>query len=183
MPALRPLLTSSFLLLMGLGVANAALAYRVAPAYLQLAVNQASGKPVLDLPPHNQRPVLYAELALSNEVFVTPTLATPRINESIFPEWVINTAEERLPLEPGHTVEASVRIFDQDEADEDDKVLLAVLRFDPFLCAATLGEQTITGVWIESGSTCIVSVPDVQSEMGTATFTLSAQWLGVSPGG
>ncbi|MGF1496575.1 MAG: hypothetical protein ACFB8W_07075 [Elainellaceae cyanobacterium] len=169
-------------LILGLGVADAASAYRVAPAYLQLAVNQAFGEPALDLPPHDQRPVLYAELTLGTDVVITPTLATPRINESIFPEWVINTAEERLPLEPGHSVEAAVRIFDQDETDQDDKVLLTVLRFDPFLCAATLGEQTIAGVWIEAGSTCIVSIPDVQSEMGAAAFTLSAQWLGVAPG-
>lgn len=158
----------------------------LAPVYIQLSINRVWGNPTVDLPPQRQRPDLYAEMEILDQRLVTPTEPTPRINEDIYPDWLMSAATERAWLERGHPIPVSVRIFDHDPAEQDDgiddKVLFSSLAFDPFACEVTVGSESIEGAWVNSRTTCVVSIPDLRSETGSAALTLSAQWIGVSPG-
>lgn len=156
-------------------------AFGFSPIYIQLSVNRVWGSPTVDLPPQRQRPDLYAELSMLGQQLTTPVEPTPRINEDVYPEWLMSAASERAWLEAGHPITISVRIFDEDE-DEDDKVLFSSLLLDPYTCEVTVGEQSIAGAWINSRTTCVVSIPDLRSETGSAALTISTQWLGASPG-
>ncbi|MEM7771385.1 MAG: hypothetical protein AAF327_12870 [Cyanobacteria bacterium P01_A01_bin.37] len=154
----------------------------VAPIYIQVSVNRVWGNPTVDLPPQRQRPDLYAELAMLGQQVRTPVEPTPRINEDIYPEWRLSAAAERAWLEPGHPIDISVRIFDEDD-DDDDKVLFSNLVLDPYTCEVFIGEeQVVPGAWINARSTCVVSIPDLRSETGSAALTISTQWIGASPG-
>jgi hypothetical protein len=154
----------------------------LAPLVVELSVNRVWGSPTVDLPPQRQRPELYAELSVLGEHLRTPVELTPRINEDVYPGWRISAMAERAWLEPGHPIEFSIRIFDQDD-DEDDKVLFSTLLMDPYTCEATVGtDQTIPGVWINDRSTCIISIPDLRSDTGSAAITLSTRWIDASPG-
>ncbi|MEL6224891.1 MAG: hypothetical protein AAFR31_19845 [Cyanobacteria bacterium J06627_8] len=168
--------------LLDLKTPNSAHALGLAPIYVQLSVNRVWGSPTVDLPPQRQRPDLYAELSVLGQQILTPVEPTPRINEDVYPEWRLSATAERVWLEPGHPIELSIRIFDQDE-DEDDKVLFSNLLLDPYLCEISIGDdQTVTGAWINDRSTCVISIPDLRSETGSAAITVSTQWIGVSPG-
>ena len=156
-------------------------AFGFAPIYIQLSVNRVWGSPTVDLPPQRQRPDLYAELSMLGQQVLTPVEPTPRINEDVYPEWRMSAASERAWLEEGHPITISIRIFDEDEGD-DDKVLFSSLLLDPYTCEVTVGEQSIAGAWINSRTTCVVSIPDLRSETGSVALTISTQWLGASPG-
>jgi hypothetical protein len=156
-------------------------AFGFAPLTVQVAVNRVWGSPTVDLPPQRQRPDLYAELSMLGEQVITPVEPTPRINEDVYPDWLMSAASERAWLDPGELIPISIRIFDEDE-DEDDKVLFSTLFLDPYLCEITVGELAIAGAWVNDRSTCIVSIPDLRSETGSAALTVSAQWIGVNPG-
>ncbi|MEB3211929.1 MAG: hypothetical protein VKL39_11270 [Leptolyngbyaceae bacterium] len=167
---------------LGWGTPQSAHALGLAPIYVQLSVNRVWGNPIVDLPPQRQRPDLYAELSILGQQILTPVEPTPRINEDIYPDWRLSAAAERVWLEPGHPIEISIRIFDQDE-DEDDKVLFSNLLLDPYACEISVGEeQIVTGAWINDRSTCVISIPDLRSETGSAAITVSTQWIGVAPG-
>ncbi|MGB3495540.1 MAG: hypothetical protein WBA57_22610 [Elainellaceae cyanobacterium] len=156
-------------------------AFGFAPVSIQLTVNRVWGNPTVDLPPQRQRPDLYAEIDILGQSLTTPTEATPRINEAVYPEWLMSAVSEITWLERGNYIPVSLRIYDEDEG-VDDKVLFSTLDFDPFACEVNVGSQTIAGVWVNNRSTCVVSIPDLQSPTGSAALTLSAQWIGVSPG-
>ncbi len=156
-------------------------AFGFAPLTVQVAVNRVWGSPTVDLPPQRQRPDLYAELSMLGEQVVTPVEPTPRINEDVYPDWLMSAASERAWLNPGELIPISIRIFDEDE-DEDDKVLASTLFLDPYECELRVGGLSIAGAWINNRSTCIVSIPDLRSDTGSAALTVSAQWVGVSPG-
>lgn len=153
----------------------------LAPVTLQLTINRVWGSPTVDRPPQRQRPDLYAELEMLGQQLTTPTEATPGINDDIYPAWLMSASTERAWLEPGHPIPVSIRIFDEDEG-VDDKVLFSSVAFDPFTCELTVGPQTLRGAWVRDRTTCVVSVPDLRSETGSVAFTLSAQWIGASPG-
>lgn len=152
-----------------------------APLTVQVSVNRVWGSPTVDLPPQRQRPDLYAELSMLGQQVITPVEPTPRINEDVYPDWLMSAASERAWLDPGELIPISIRIFDQDD-DDDDKVLFSTLFLDPYVCEVRVGELAIAGAWINERSTCIVSIPDLRSETGSAALTISAQWVGVSPG-
>lgn len=165
---------------LGRNMASSAQAFGFAPVSVQLTVNRVWGSPTVDLPPQRQRPTLYAEIDILDQSLTTPTAATPRINEAIYPEWFMSAVSDMNWLESGHYIPISLRIYDEDEG-VDDKVLLSNFDFDPFACEVNIGQQTIEGVWIRNRSTCVVSIPNLQSTTGSAALTLSAQWLGVGP--
>ena len=152
-----------------------------APIYVQLSINRVWGNPTVDLPPQRQRPDLYAELSMLGQQLITPVEPTPRINEDVYPEWRMSAVSERVWLGAGEIIPISIRIFDEDEGD-DDKVLFSTLFFDPYVCEVAVGGQAIAGAWVNSRTTCVVSIPDLRSETGSAALTVSAQWIGASPG-
>lgn len=162
-------------------VTSSAQAIGFAPATIQLTINRVWGSPTVDLPPQRQLPDLYAEIDILDQSLTTPTEATPRINEAIYPEWFMSAVSELNWLERGNYIPVSIRIYDEDEG-VDDKVLFSDLDFDPFACEVNVGTETIEGVWINNRSTCVISIPDLQSATGSAALTLSAQWIGVNPG-
>lgn len=160
---------------------SSAQAFGFAPVSIQLTVNRVWGNPTVDLPPQRQRPDLYAEIDILGQSLTTPTESTPRINEAVYPEWFMSAVSEINWFERGNYIPVSIRIYDEDEG-VDDKVLFSTLDFDPFACEVNVGPETIAGVWINSRSTCVVSIPNLQSSTGSAALTLSAQWIGASPG-
>lgn len=147
---------------------------RLAPVSVEMIVNQVTASPRLDLPPLDQRPTLYAELGLDNESAITSTVETPQIGASAYPDWSIQLYKERVWIEPGHPVVASLRIFDQDQDDADDKVLVRALNFDPIACRVGQGQTAVRGD--RTGSSCVLEIPDLQGENGSVRITLTSQW-------
>ena len=147
---------------------------RRAPIDLALIINRVTPGPTLDLPPLNQRPLLYSELELDSERLRTGTVETPQIGSSVYPDWAIYVEKEAIWLERGHLLDAAIRIFDQDEDDADDKILLTSLAFDPIACQVTIGEVDVEGD--RQGSYCSVTIAELLGENGTAKFTLTADW-------
>ena len=147
---------------------------RLAPVTIELTVNRVTAVPTLDLPPLNQRPSLYAELTLDDQSTTTALIDTPQIGASVYPGWSIRVDKERVWVEPGHPIAAAIRIFDQDETDADDKVLLGALLFDPVTCAVSVGDTTVEGD--RNNQRCTVTIPTLQGEYGSARVTLTATW-------
>ena len=145
-----------------------------APVSLALIINRVTGGSTLDLPPLNQRPFIYSELELDGERLRTGTVETPQIGASIYPDWAIYVDKEAIWLERGHSIDAAIRIFDEDVADADDKVLLTALAFDPIACKVKIGETDVEGD--RQGSYCSVTISELQGENGTAKVTLTADW-------
>lgn len=145
-----------------------------APVSLALIINRVTGGSTLDLPPLNQRPFLYSELELDGERLRTETVETPQIGASIYPDWAIYVDKEAIWLERGHSIDAAIRIFDEDVADADDKILLTALAFDPIGCKVKIGDSQVEGD--RQGSYCSVTISELQGENGTAKITLTADW-------
>lgn len=147
---------------------------RLAPISVEMIVNRVTGAPTLDLPPLGQRPTMYAELGLDAQTITTSTVETPRIGASAYPDWSIQFEKERAWIEPGHPIIASIRIFDQDQGDADDKVVLRAVAFDPVACRVGTGEDAVRGDRV--GSRCTLEIPNLEGENGSARITLTAQW-------
>ncbi|NER00787.1 MAG: hypothetical protein F6K30_29515 [Cyanothece sp. SIO2G6] len=147
---------------------------RIAPISVEMIINRVTGMPTLDLPPLSQRPTMYAELGLDTQTVVTSTVDTPQIGASAYPDWSIQFEKEWAWIEPGHPIVASIRIFDRDQGDADDKVLLRALDFDPVACRIGTGADAVRGDRV--GSRCILEIPNLQGENGSARITLVAQW-------
>lgn len=147
---------------------------QLATISVEMTISRVTGLPTLDLPPLNQRPTMYAELGLDNETLITNTVDTPQIGASAYPDWSIEFEKERAWIEPGHPIIASIRIFDQDQGNADDKVLLRAIAFDPVACRVGTGENAVRGD--RAGSRCTLEIPNLQGENGSARITLTAQW-------
>ena len=148
------------------------------PVSLALIVNHVTSGPTVDLPPLDQKPVLYAELTLDGERLRTGTEQTPQIGSRIYPDWALYVEKDAIWIERGHFIDATIRIFDQDDGDADDKVLLAAIAFDPIACQANLGAN-VEDIQLEGdrqGSTCSLTIPELQGENGQAKITLTSAW-------
>lgn len=147
---------------------------RRGPATLGLTINRVTAAATLDLPPLDQRPTLYATLELDGSVLTTDTNTTPYIGASIYPDWGLTVSKETMWLQRGHLIPATVRIFDQDADDADDKVLLASMLFDPIACHIVMGDDSIDGD--RDGRSCSVGLTDIRGENGSVNLTLTSNW-------
>lgn len=170
--SLLAIVSGSLLLSMG-GVDPSAAVTRRLPASFSLIVNRVTGAPTLDLPPLDQRPLLYAELDLDGVQFTTEAVVTPQIGASIYPDWSLAVDKEAIWIERGHPIEATLRIFDADD-DEDDKVLMSSFLFDPIACEVTVGSTALEGDRV--GSACTVVISELRGVNGKARITLAANW-------
>ena len=152
---------------------SVALTRRV-PISLGLIINRVTAASTVDLPPLDQRPILYSELELDGERLSTGTVETPQIGASVYPDWAIYVDKEAVWLERGHYIDAVIRIFDEDEEDADDKILLTSLAFDPIACRVDIGSTQVEGD--RQGSNCRVTLAELQGENGAAKITLTADW-------
>lgn len=166
-------------IVLGLGVLgilqNPALALtKRGPVTLGLMINRVTATSSLDLPPLDQRPSLYATIELDGRTLTTDTNTTPQIGASIYPDWSITIVNETMWFERGHQISATVRIFDHDPDDADDKVLLTSMTFDPIACRVWIGNVLIEGD--RQGRSCSNDLTDIQGVDGSANLTLTSAW-------
>ncbi|MEM9215550.1 MAG: hypothetical protein AAGD25_14540 [Cyanobacteria bacterium P01_F01_bin.150] len=141
---------------------------------MALIINRVTSVSTVDLPPLDQKPALYAELQLDGERLRTETEPTPQIGADVYPDWAIYVEKEAIWIEPGHFIDVALRIFDEDFEDADDKILITALAFDPIACQVIVGNTRVEGDL--QGSSCTVTIPDLQGENGSARITLRASW-------
>ncbi len=151
---------------------------------LQLYVLEVTPSPGLDLPPLEQRPAVYAELALGNQQRTTLAIAPEVIGDSVFPNWGLSARQDAPRLAPGHPTQIIIRVFDQDSELEDiidDKVVQTAIQFDPYACEASINAFDLTGRW-QDDVTCVLPIDTIESEGGTMGVVLAARWANAAPG-
>ena len=144
------------------------------PVSLALIINHVMSASTVDLPPLDQRPMLYAELELDGERIRTGLEQTPQIGSSIYPDWALYVDKDAIWIERGHFIDVAIRIFDEDSEDADDKILLTAIAFDPIACLLKIGDAQVDGD--RQGSFCSITIPELQGENGQAKITLTADW-------